>query len=115
MRQSAPTRPALIRRGPLVPAEQAGFTQAVCDQRPELIVEVRNASAAAVLVTRSLAAGAARRVTTIGRLRAAGFRVVHSATKANRLHVSVYRPLTEAGEPAAWEGELAARFNACFT
>jgi hypothetical protein len=34
---------------------------------------------------------------------------------ANRLHVSVYPPLTEAGEPAAWDGELAARFNACFT
>jgi hypothetical protein len=74
-----------------------------------------DASAAAVLVTRYLAAGAARRVTTIGRLRAAGFRVVHGATKANRLHVSVYPPLTEAGEPAAWDGELAARFNACFT
>jgi len=74
-----------------------------------------DASAAAVLVTRYLAAGAARRVTTIGRLRAVGFRVVHSATKANRLHVSVYPPLTEAGEPAAWDGELAARFNACFT
>ena len=74
-----------------------------------------DASAAAVLVTRYLAAGATRRVTAIGRLRAAGFRVVHSATKANRLHVSVYPPLTEAGEPAAWDGELAARFNACFT
>jgi hypothetical protein len=34
-------------------------------------------------VTRYLAAGAARRVTTIGRLRAAGFRVVHSATSAD--------------------------------
>jgi hypothetical protein len=74
-----------------------------------------DASAAAVLVTRILAPGAIRRVTTAGRLRAAGFLVVHSPTKSNRLHVSVYPPPTAAGERADWGGRLAERFNACFT
>jgi hypothetical protein len=74
-----------------------------------------DASAAAVLVTRYLSPGAIRRVTTVGRLRVVGFRVVHSPTKTNRLHVSVYPSLTEAGESAEWDGDLAARFNTCFT
>lgn len=74
-----------------------------------------DASAAAILVTRSFAYGAVTRVTTAGRLRAASFRVVHSPTKSNRLHVSIYPPLTEAGEPAAWDDELASSFMACFT
>jgi len=74
-----------------------------------------DAWAAAVLVTRYFAVGAIRRVTTAGRLRAAGFRVVHSPTKTNRLHVSVFPPLTEAGEPAEWHDEMADRFTACFT
>jgi hypothetical protein len=54
-------------------------------------------------------------VTTVGRLREAGFRVVHSPTKSNRLHVSVYPPLIESGESAEWGDELAKCFNACFT
>lgn len=74
-----------------------------------------DAPAAAVLVTRYLTPGAMSRVTTAGRLRAAGFRVVHSPTKTNRLHVSVYPPLTEAGEPAEWDDKMASLFNACFT
>ena len=74
-----------------------------------------DALAAAVLVTRYLAPGALSRVTTIGRLREADFRVVHSPTKTNRLHVSVYPPLTEAGEPAEWDDKMASLFNACFT
>jgi len=32
----------------------------------------------------------------------------------NRLHVSVYPPITEAGEPAVWDAEMAAQFRACF-
>jgi hypothetical protein len=74
-----------------------------------------DALAAAVLVTRYLAAGAMTRVTTAGRLRESGFRVIHSPTKTNRLHVSVFPPVTTAGEPAEWGGQLAALFNACFT
>lgn len=37
--------------------------------------------------------------------RSAGFRVVHSPTKTNRLHVSVFPPPTT-GEPAEWDDEL---------
>lgn len=74
-----------------------------------------DASAAAILVTRSFALGAIRRVTTVGRLRAAGFLVVHSPTKSNRLHVSVFPPRAEGGESAEWGDEVANRFNACFT
>jgi hypothetical protein len=70
---------------------------------------------AAVLVTRYLAPTAVARVTSAGRLRAAGFRVIHSPTKTNRLHVSIYPPLTTTGEPAEWDSEPANRFNACFT
>jgi hypothetical protein len=36
-------------------------------------------------------------------------------TKTNRLHVSVFPPLTAAGEPAEWDDKLASLFNACFT
>lgn len=74
-----------------------------------------DASAAAILVTRAFAFGAITRVTTVGHLRAAGFRVLHSPTKSNRLHVSVYPPFTEGGEPAEWDAELASCFRACFT
>jgi hypothetical protein len=74
-----------------------------------------DASAAALLVTGYLAMAAVRRVTTVGQLRRAGFRVVHSPTKRNRLHVSVYPPLVASGETAAWDDRLADLFNACFT
>ena len=33
----------------------------------------------------------------------------------DRLHVSVQPPLTAWGEPAEWDDELSALFNACFT
>src|SRR5580704_10361899 len=69
-----------------------------------------DASAASKLVLKYLTPWAARRVTTVGTLRAAGFRVVHSPTKTNRLHVSVYGP-----EQAEWDSDLAEKFNACFT
>lgn len=74
-----------------------------------------DALAAAVLVTRYLSPAALARTTTAGRLRAAGFRVVHSPTKTNRLHVSVFPPATGSGEPAEWDDELASLFNSCFT
>lgn len=74
-----------------------------------------DANAAAILVTRHLVPGAVIRVTTAARLREAGFRVLHSPTKGNRLHVSVHPPLTEAGEPADWGDELAKLFIECFT
>lgn len=89
--------------------------ESVGETELSMILGEVDALAAAVLVTRYLAPGALSRVTTAGRLREAGFRVVHSPTKTNRLHVSVYPPLTEAGEPAEWDDKMASLFNACFT
>ena len=74
-----------------------------------------DSSAAAILVRRFLAPGSIRRVTTVRRLREAGFRVVHSPTKANRLHVSVYPPLATPDEAVEWDAKVADLFNACFT
>ncbi len=80
-----------------------------------LILGDVDADAASMLVTKCLSAWAIRRLTTVGRLRGAGFRVVHSPTKANRLHVSVFPPSRESGEQAEWDDALAMSFNACFT
>jgi hypothetical protein len=75
-----------------------------------------DSTAAAMLVTKHLAPGAVRRVTRVGRLRSAGFVVIHSPTKGNPLHVSVYAPRDEkSGEHVEWDHEVARRFNACFT
>jgi hypothetical protein len=74
-----------------------------------------DASAAAVLVTGYLIPGAARRVTTVGCLRDEGFVVVHSPTKRNRLHVSVFPPVTEGGQSVEWDDKVAIQFNTCFT
>ena len=75
-----------------------------------------DSTAAAMLITKHLAPGADRRVTTVGRLRREGFVVVHSPTRGNPLHVSVYAPLDEkSGEHGEWESDVARRFNACFT
>jgi hypothetical protein len=71
--------------------------------------------AASVLVTRFISPWAERRVTTVGCLREAGFRVEHSPTRGNPLHVSVFPPSGESGDPEDWGDELAKRFNACFT
>jgi len=67
-------------------------------------------SAAAMLVTKRLNLGATVRVTTVARLREAGFHVVHSPTRGNPLHVSVHPP-----SDAEWGDDLARRFNSCFT
>ncbi len=80
-----------------------------------LILGEVDASAASVLVTKYLSTPAMRRLTSVGELRTAGFQVVHSPTKANRLHVSVYPPVLTTGERAEWDDELANKFNACFT
>lgn len=69
-----------------------------------------DAVAAAMLVTKHLAPGAAVRVTSVAWLREAGFRVVHSPTRGNPLHVSVFPP-----DDADWGDDLARRFNSCFT
>jgi hypothetical protein len=75
-----------------------------------------DSTAASMLITKHLAPGAGRRVTTVGRLRAAGFVVIHSPTRGNPLHVSVYAPRDEkSGEHIEWSQEVAKRFNACFT
>jgi hypothetical protein len=89
--------------------EQIGETEI------SMILGEVDSSAAAILVTRYLTPGAITRVTTVERLQAAGFRVVHSPSKTNRLHVSVFPPVTAAGQPVEWDDKLAQIFNACFT
>ncbi len=79
-----------------------------------LILGEVDAAAAAMLVAKWLSTWAIAHWTTVGRLRAAGFRVVHSPTKTNRLHISVYAPDDPDGL-AEWDDELAKSFNACFT
>ncbi len=75
-----------------------------------------DATAAAMLITKHLAPGAERRVTTVGRLRREGFVVIHSPTRGNPLHVSVYAPRDEkSGEHVEWDHNVARRFNSCFT
>jgi len=74
-----------------------------------------DALAASLLVTKIVQPGAVRRVTTAGRLRACNFTVVHSPTKGNRLHVSVFPPEDVPGEPAVWDEAMAKAFNGCFT
>jgi hypothetical protein len=74
-----------------------------------LILGKVDAAAASVLVTKLLFPDAFRRVTTVGALRNEGFRLEHSPTMGNRLHVSVYVP-----DGAEWDGDVAARFDARF-
>lgn len=80
-----------------------------------LILGDVDASAAAMLVVKYLSPHARTRVTTVGALRRAGFVVVHSPSKTNRLHVSVFPPTLATGDQAEWDDELAKVFNACFT
>jgi hypothetical protein len=74
-----------------------------------------DADAASILVTRTLSMARTCRKTLVGVLREAGFRVEHSPTKANRLHVSVYAPTDNEGLAVDWGADLALRFNECFT
>lgn len=80
-----------------------------------LILGDVDASAASVLVTKYLTPSAMTRATTVGALRRVGFVVVHSPTRGNRLHVSVFPPSLESGDLIEWDDEVAKRFNACFT
>jgi hypothetical protein len=63
-----------------------------------------------MLVTKHLSPGAMVRVTSVAKVQEAGFRVVHSPTRGNSLHVSVFPP-----DDAEWGDDLARRFNRCFT
>lgn len=75
-----------------------------------------DSAAAAMLITKHLVPWAERRVTTVGRLRREGFVVIHSPTRGNPLHVSVYGPRdVKSGEHIEWGTKVARRFNACFT
>lgn len=74
-----------------------------------------DADAASILVTKYFSSGRQTRVTTVERLRRDRFRVRHSPTRSNPLHVSVFPPSNEAEEPESWGDELANTFNACFT
>lgn len=101
------------------PPEGEGFRDML---RPEigetemsLIWGALDASAAALLVTKTVQSWADRRITTVGRLRNRDFRVVHSPTRGNPLHVSVFPPDLAEGEPAEWDMKMAERFNECFT
>jgi hypothetical protein len=80
-----------------------------------LIIGGVDASAASMLVVKYLSPYAVTRVTSVGLLRCAGFVVVHSPSKTNRLHVSVFPSALPTGDQAEWDDELAKRFNACFT
>lgn len=75
-----------------------------------LIVGKVDAAAASMLVRRYVVRDALRRVTTVSKLRAGGFRVDYTPAEGNHLHVSVYAP-----DGAEWDGEVADKFGACFT
>lgn len=79
-----------------------------------LILGDVDASAASMLVVKYLTPQAMTRITTVGALRRAGFVVVHSPSKTNRLHVSVFPPPLATGDQSEWDDQLAKRFNACF-
>lgn len=74
-----------------------------------------NHQQASLLVTKMMQPCADRRLTTAGRLRARNFRVVHSPTRGNPLHVSVFPPEIAQGEPAEWGDTMAELFDECFT
>jgi hypothetical protein len=102
-------------RPPLGEGFRCRLREEIGETEISLILGDVDASAASVLVTKYLTPYAMTRATTVGALRGAGFAVVHSPTRGNRLHVSVYPPLLATGERAEWDDELAKRFNACFT
>lgn len=79
-----------------------------------LIIGRQSKMACALLVTKAAPPWAMARYTTAGALRAAGFQVVHSPTRGNPLHVSVFPPTGPHG-PAEWDDSMAMRFDKCFT
>ena len=74
-----------------------------------------DSQAASIMVTGISHFWADSRVTTAGRLRACDFQVVHSPTRGNSLHVSVYPPGQAGADWAEWDDAMAERFNQCFT
>jgi hypothetical protein len=79
-----------------------------------LIMGRQTQMAAALLVTKTVPPWAIARYTAVGRLRTAGFTVVHSPTRGNPLHVSVFPP-SEAYGPTEWDSTMAVAFDQCFT
>jgi hypothetical protein len=101
-------------RPPLGEGFRCRLREEIGETEISLILGDVDASAASMLFVKYLTQQAMTRVTTAGALRRAGFVVVHSPSKTNRLHVSVFPPLATADQ-AEWDDELANRFNACFT
>ena len=97
------------------PSFRDRLRESIGETELSMILGAVDAPAAAILVTGWLTPTARVRVTTVGRLRVERFVVVHSPTKRNRLHVSVYPPFKESGEPEDWDDDVAFRFNECFT
>ncbi|GGM32945.1 hypothetical protein GCM10011608_16780 [Micromonospora sonchi] len=79
-----------------------------------LIIGRQSKMAVALLVTKAAPPWATARYTTVGALRQAGFEVVHSPTRGNPLHVSVFPPSGPHG-PAEWDDAMATSFDKCFT
>lgn len=96
-----------------------GFRSALRPETGEtemsLIIGEVSAEQASLLVTKMVQPFADRRLTTAGRLRECDFRVVHSPTRGNPLHVSVFPPEIAPDEPAEWDRAMAELFDQCFT
>jgi hypothetical protein len=99
--------------------EDGQFTDRLREHNGEtevsLIFGALDADAAALFIAKYLTPFRCVRHTQAGWLRGQGFRVVHSPSKSNRLHVSVYPPEADDGDPAEWDERLAGLFNSCFT
>lgn len=95
-----------------------GFRNGLRVERGEtemsLILGRQTAMAAALLVTKTVTSAARARHTTVGALRRAHFVVLHSPTRGNPLHVSVFPPAGIEG-PAEWDAAMAKDFEQCFT
>lgn len=102
-------------RPPIGEGFRCRLREAIGETEISLILGDVDASAASMLVAKYLSSFAVTRVATAGALRRAGFVVVHSPSKTNRLHVSVFPPALPSGDQAEWDDELAKRFNTCFT
>lgn len=102
-------------RPPLGEGFRCRLREEIGETEISLILGDVDASAASMLVVKHLTPQAITRITTVGALRRAGFVVVHSPSKTNRLHVSIFPPPLATEDQAEWDDQLAKRFNACFT
>lgn len=80
------------------------------EEELSLILGAVDAVAASALVRKYVIRDAIRRLTTAGELRQRKFRVKHTPTRQNYLHVSVWPP-----DGKEWDAGVAADFSACFT